>query len=129
MVIRLIAAAYRSTKAIRPPPSEVSLPEHAMFKGPTELALLRLPWCRFPCARANQLEPIAVSAPPEADAGMSPTSRTSSTARQREPHFPVSDLRGLAMALNDRGIRIARGGRWHVSNVRNLIDRSNRQRL
>jgi hypothetical protein len=31
----------------------------------------------------------------------------------------VSDLRGLALALNSRGVRTARGGRWHVSNVRN----------
>ena len=36
----------------------------------------------------------------------------------------VSDLRGLAGALNDRGVRTARGGRWHVSNVRNLLRRS-----
>ena len=36
----------------------------------------------------------------------------------------VTDLRGLARALNDRGVRTARGGRWHVSNVRNLLNRS-----
>ena len=36
----------------------------------------------------------------------------------------VSDLRGLAAALNSRGIRTARGGRWHVSNVKNVIDRT-----
>ncbi|MCP4308634.1 MAG: recombinase family protein [bacterium] len=35
----------------------------------------------------------------------------------------VRDLRGLATALNTRGVRTARGGRWHVSNVKNLIDR------
>jgi DNA invertase Pin-like site-specific DNA recombinase len=35
----------------------------------------------------------------------------------------VRDLRGLAMALNNRGVRTARGGRWHVSNVKNLVDR------
>jgi DNA invertase Pin-like site-specific DNA recombinase len=35
----------------------------------------------------------------------------------------VRDLRGIAGALNARGIRTARGGRWHVSNVKNLIDR------
>ena len=35
----------------------------------------------------------------------------------------VRDLRGLASALNNRGVRTARGGRWHVSNVKNLIDR------
>jgi hypothetical protein len=29
----------------------------------------------------------------------------------------------LAAALNDRGVRTARGARWHVSNVKNLIDR------
>ena len=36
----------------------------------------------------------------------------------------VTDLRGLAAALNARGVRTARGGRWHVSNVKNLIERS-----
>jgi hypothetical protein len=36
----------------------------------------------------------------------------------------VIDLRGLASALNGRGIRTARGGRWHVSNVRNLLLRA-----
>ena len=36
----------------------------------------------------------------------------------------VRDLRGLARALNTRGVRTARGGRWHVSNVKNLIDRA-----
>ena len=36
----------------------------------------------------------------------------------------VNDLRGLAGALNDRGVRTARGGRWHVSNVRNLLLRA-----
>jgi DNA invertase Pin-like site-specific DNA recombinase len=41
----------------------------------------------------------------------------------------VTDLRGLAGALNTHGIRTARGGQWHVSNVKNVIDRSNRQRL
>jgi len=41
----------------------------------------------------------------------------------------VLDLRGLADALNTRGIRTARGGRWHVSNVKNVIDRAARERL
>jgi DNA invertase Pin-like site-specific DNA recombinase len=36
----------------------------------------------------------------------------------------VTDLRGIAHALNDRGVRTARGGRWHVSNVKNVIDRA-----
>ncbi len=36
----------------------------------------------------------------------------------------VTDLRGLAGALNNRGVRTARGGRWHVSNVRNLLRRA-----
>jgi hypothetical protein len=36
----------------------------------------------------------------------------------------LADLRGLASALNSRGVRSARGGRWHVSNVRNLLRRS-----
>src|SRR4051794_24791748 len=35
----------------------------------------------------------------------------------------VTDLRGIAQALNSRGVRTARGGRWHVSNVKNVIDR------
>jgi len=41
----------------------------------------------------------------------------------------VMDLRGLAGALNARGIRTARGGRWHVSNVKNVIERASRQSL
>src|SRR6187397_1735353 len=36
----------------------------------------------------------------------------------------VTDLRGIARALNDRGVRTARGGRWHVSNVKNIIARA-----
>ena len=47
-------------------------------------------------------------------AGVSPNSRA----------IVVRDLRGLAAVLNDRGIRTARGGRWHVSNVKNVIDRA-----
>ena len=35
----------------------------------------------------------------------------------------VRDLRGLASALNDRGVRTVRGGRWHISKVKNVIDR------
>ena len=38
----------------------------------------------------------------------------------------VADLRGIALALNSRGVRTARGGRWHVSNVKNVIDRVER---
>jgi DNA invertase Pin-like site-specific DNA recombinase len=33
----------------------------------------------------------------------------------------VADLRGLVAALNARDFRAARGGRWHVTNVRNLL--------
>ena len=35
----------------------------------------------------------------------------------------VTSLRGIAIALNDRGVRTARGGQWQVSNVRNVIAR------
>ncbi|MCB1425157.1 MAG: recombinase family protein [Zhengella sp.] len=35
----------------------------------------------------------------------------------------ITSLRGIATALNDRGIRTARGGRWQVSNVRNVLAR------
>ena len=35
----------------------------------------------------------------------------------------VTGLHGLASALNDRGIRTARGGAWHRSTVRNLLQR------
>ena len=38
----------------------------------------------------------------------------------------VTDLGGLAGALNTRGVRTARGGRWHVSNVKNVLDRAGR---
>ena len=33
----------------------------------------------------------------------------------------VTSLRGIAIALNNRGVRTARGGEWQVSNVRNLL--------
>jgi DNA invertase Pin-like site-specific DNA recombinase len=36
----------------------------------------------------------------------------------------VSTFAGIADALNARGLRSARGGRWHVSSVMNLIARS-----
>ena len=36
----------------------------------------------------------------------------------------VVSLRGIAVALNNRGVRTARGGRWQVSNVRNILARS-----
>jgi DNA invertase Pin-like site-specific DNA recombinase len=36
----------------------------------------------------------------------------------------VISLRGIAAALNSRGVRTARGGRWQVSNVRNLLART-----
>ena len=35
----------------------------------------------------------------------------------------VVSLRGIAIALNNRGVRTARAGRWQVSNVRNLLAR------
>ena len=35
----------------------------------------------------------------------------------------VTSLRGIAIALNDRAVRTARGGRCQVSNVRNLLAR------
>jgi DNA invertase Pin-like site-specific DNA recombinase len=41
----------------------------------------------------------------------------------------ITDLRGLAAALNARGVPTARGGRWHVSNVKNLLDRARVQSL
>ena len=39
----------------------------------------------------------------------------------------ITSLRGLAIALNNRGVRTARGGQWQVSNVRNLLARCNNQ--
>ncbi len=35
----------------------------------------------------------------------------------------ITSLRGVAAALNDRGMLTRRGGRWHVSTVRNLLGR------
>jgi DNA invertase Pin-like site-specific DNA recombinase len=35
----------------------------------------------------------------------------------------------IAKALNDRGVRTARGGRWHCSSVRNVMVRSVEQSL
>jgi DNA invertase Pin-like site-specific DNA recombinase len=39
----------------------------------------------------------------------------------------VTDLRGPAAALNSRGVRTASRGRWHVSNVKNVMDRAMRR--
>jgi DNA invertase Pin-like site-specific DNA recombinase len=36
----------------------------------------------------------------------------------------TTSLRGVASALNARGIRTARGGTWQVSNVRNVLRRA-----
>jgi hypothetical protein len=36
----------------------------------------------------------------------------------------VTSLRGIAIALNNRGVRTARGGDWQVSNVRNILARA-----
>ncbi len=38
----------------------------------------------------------------------------------------ITSYRGIAKALNSRGIRTARGGRWQVSNVRNVVGRAGR---
>jgi DNA invertase Pin-like site-specific DNA recombinase len=38
----------------------------------------------------------------------------------------ITSYRALGEALNRRGIRTARGGRWQVSNVRNLLARARR---
>jgi DNA invertase Pin-like site-specific DNA recombinase len=35
----------------------------------------------------------------------------------------VAGLEGIAAVLNGRGVRTARGGRWHVSTVKNLLAR------
>jgi DNA invertase Pin-like site-specific DNA recombinase len=36
----------------------------------------------------------------------------------------VTSFRGIASALNGSGVRTGRGGRWQVSNVRNLLARA-----
>jgi DNA invertase Pin-like site-specific DNA recombinase len=41
----------------------------------------------------------------------------------------VTSLAGIAGALNARGVRTARGGRWHVSTVQNLLARAERVRV
>ena len=38
----------------------------------------------------------------------------------------ITSFRGIAAALNARGIPTARRGRWHVSNVRNVLRRQDR---
>jgi DNA invertase Pin-like site-specific DNA recombinase len=38
----------------------------------------------------------------------------------------VTSYRGIAIALNGRGVRTARGGDWQVSNVRNVLARTAR---
>ena len=41
----------------------------------------------------------------------------------------ITSLRAIAAALNDRGTRTARGGSWQVSNVRNVLARTNVQKI
>ncbi|HWA20052.1 MAG TPA: recombinase family protein [Devosia sp.] len=41
----------------------------------------------------------------------------------------ITKLRDIAGALNQRGVRTVRGTTWHVSNVKNLIDRAAGLRL
>jgi hypothetical protein len=36
----------------------------------------------------------------------------------------AESLRDVADALNARGIATARGGKWHATSVKNLLDRS-----
>jgi hypothetical protein len=38
----------------------------------------------------------------------------------------ATSLDAITQALNDRGIRSARGATWHVSSVMNLLNRSRR---
>jgi Recombinase len=38
----------------------------------------------------------------------------------------VTTFRAIAAALNNRGVRTARGGAWHDSTVRNLLARAGR---
>ena len=47
------------------------------------------------------------------------------TTRQMIHTVLKTRLRGTATALNNRGIRTARGGQWEVGNVRNLPGHSN----
>jgi hypothetical protein len=35
----------------------------------------------------------------------------------------IVTLAGIATALNARGIQTARGGRWHATTVRNIVQR------
>ena len=35
----------------------------------------------------------------------------------------ITSMRGIAIALNSRGVRTARGCDWQVSNVRNVLAR------
>jgi hypothetical protein len=39
----------------------------------------------------------------------------------------IMTLGGIASALNARGVRSARGGKWHVSAVQNLLARAAEQ--
>ena len=36
----------------------------------------------------------------------------------------TTSLEGIARAMNERGVRTARGGQWHASSVRNLLLRA-----
>ncbi len=38
-------------------------------------------------------------------------------------HSGITSYRGIGEGLNSRGVRTARGGRWQVTNVRNVMAR------
>ncbi|WP_287236262.1 recombinase family protein [Mesorhizobium sp.] len=41
----------------------------------------------------------------------------------------ITSLRGLAIALNNRGVRTARNGQWQVSSLRNILARQSAAQL
>ncbi|HSH94367.1 MAG TPA: hypothetical protein VK968_09500 [Roseimicrobium sp.] len=42
-------------------------------------------------------------------------------SRRLQTDDGIASLRGIAIALNNRGVRTARGGTWQVSVVRNAV--------
>jgi hypothetical protein len=82
--------------------------------------------------------------PPEREGRFSRTSRIAKEPRGSDPNASplrsrqtiesirrcgITSLRGIAIALNNRGVRTARGGTWQVSNVRYLDGRQAGQRI
>ena len=73
--------------------------------------------------RSNAAEAAAVGRRVQVEEGPRPSRQTFCQLSNRFEPQASGICAALPTALNNRGVRTARGGRWHVSNVKNLVDR------